>query len=303
MKYTAEIDIPDNLDLTLALPTLHDPNDPSQAFALDLQQEVLPNSRQTLLQQVQDLPLFSTVGARVQQIASGTLEICLGSDIYALSPVSVFKDAYEPVGISFTQDGQVKFVTNSQCAILLNGAVHERAVFNEALGKTIQGSRCYCNNANGSLVLTTADSLADAPYYCVRPAIKTSVMAAESPSGLYSLPYLPQQFADLQVLHLLYATNRQQTILPMPAYWESLKQGLQALNFTNITLQTDGIIKLTSLDGKFIQAIMGYQVTPSKQTASEVSFAMVNASTVHGLQDLEVTYPNGDKQRLILLSK
>ncbi|MCX7089143.1 MAG: hypothetical protein NTV00_13965 [Methylococcales bacterium] len=266
VQFTDENSIPDNTDLTASLKTLHDPKDKSQAFALDLQQEVLPAPTKNLLQQLQALPALASPSVSLVQTPTGTLTVTVGNDFYALSPVKVIKTANEPAGISFTQDGQIKVVTNQQRMIISK------------------------------------------PYNAlIHPAIKADIATLGSTPGLYITPYLSEQVANITIGYLLFndasGKLRQQALLPVPADWESLRSTLEALNFNHVTLQTNGVISVTDSDGKISQGIMVYQVTSSNTASTKLTFNAAGDVNNDGQNDLQVSYPNGDKQTLILFKQ
>jgi hypothetical protein len=312
-KFDTESAISDNLELTAALTTLHDPNDKTQGFALDLQQEVLKNPVKNLLQHIQALPLFAGTGVTLTQKSTGTLEVALGNNVYALAPVKVFKTASEPAGVSFTPDGQLKIVTAAQRRILLNPSVQDTPALTQALlssGLFISA----VNAGNGDLsVLPVASQLIDLPgniappaipSLVARPAIQSEPATLGKTPGLYMAPYLPQSVANVTVGYLLFKDSkgqlRQQALLPVPADWESLRQALEALHFTDVTLQTDGVIKVVDSKGNDQQALMAYQVVPGTLNTTSATFTAIADVNNDGQGDVQVNYPNGAKQTLIL---
>ncbi len=310
-KFDTESAIPDNLELTTALKTVHDPNDKTQAKMLDLQQEVLNNPVKNLLQQIQALPLFS--GVTLTQTSSGTLTVTMGNDVYALAPVKVFKTASEPAGVSFTPDGQVKIVTAAQRRILLNPSVQDTPALTQALLTSGLFIRAV-NAGNGDLsVLPVASQLIDlpgnteqpvAPSLVARPALKSEPATLGKTPGLYMAPYLPQTVANVTVGYLLFKDSkgqlRQQALLPVAADWASVRQALDAMHFTDVTLQTDGVIKVVDSKGNVQQALMAYQVTPGTLNTTPATFTMIADVNNDGQIDAQVNYPNGTKQPLVL---
>ena len=307
VQFTDENSIPDNTDLTTSLKTLHDPKDKSQAFALDLQQEVLPAPTRNLLQQLQALPALASPGVSLVQTATGTLTVTVGNDFYALSPVKVIKTANEPAGISFTQDGQIKVVTNQQRMIFFNAGTPDVKELAKALLE-INLAISSANAANGNLTLSLSSGLISKPYNAlIHPAIKADIATLGTTPGLYITPYLSEQVANITIGYLLFndasGKLRQQALLPVPADWESLRSTLVALNFNHVTLQTNGVISVTDSDGKISQGIMVYQVTSSNTASKKLTFNAAGDVNNDGQNDLQVSYPNGDKQTLILFKQ
>lgn len=298
-KFADENSIPDNTDLTPALKTLHDPNDKTQPFALDLQQEVLPVPAKSLLEQLQALPALTSLGATLTQTTIGTLIVGLGNDVYALSPVKVFKTLNEPAGISVNQDGQVKVVTNEHRIILLNASVQS---IQSLLDLNLSVNAI--NASNGNLTVTLSNSQNGTPYNSVRPAIKSETAEPGSTPVLYVSPYLSQNIANMKVAYLVFKDSkgqlRQQAFWPSPADWNALRRALEALNFSNVTLQNNGVISVTGSDNTVQQAMTSYQVTPSNESSAQVTFTSTADFNNDGRGDLQITYPNGDKQLLFL---
>ncbi len=288
---------------------------------MDLNAAVLANSPSTLLQTVQAIIFVGTANSSFQQDANGLVTVNIGTSVVSVLPVQVFKAVpNESTGITFTQDGQVKVVTVDGWAVYFAMGTGNYTALQAALNplNLLAG---YAADLYGDLIVqngsaTSALPLAQGVYFSARPDIVAvpanvvngtvnGVALGQQMPQLLGLPYTGQGVADFSVAYLFFqgADNQlmQQAMPPVPADWDSLRGAWEALGYTQVALEPNGILSYAQA-GKIYKGIMGYIVTPGTAKGASVSFdASVGDVNGDGIGDLKVTYPNGDSQTLILL--
>lgn len=271
------------------------------SFVPNVDASLLQGGVEPLLQQIREVLTAIAPTVALELLDTGKLEVTIGDTVYSLQPVKLERvDTSEIAQVSFTQDGLVKVVTADHRALYLAASVGDMSALQQGLAG-FDLTVMSLTHGNGNLVVK-AQGLE--PCILARPAILAEPAEAAVP-GLELRPYLKKEIANVTVAYLTFidsnGTLKQQAMLPTPADWTSLKQALEKLKFTHIVLQDDGIIRAADAGGVEHKAIMGYGVTPSNLSSAAVSFdTTIGDVNEDGQVDINVTYPNGDQQPLIL---
>lgn len=276
-------------------------NDPMLSFMPNVDASLLQGGVESLLQHIREVLTAITPTVALELLDTGKLEVTIDDTVYPLQLVKLERaDVSEPTQISFTQDGLVKVVTADHRALYLAASVGDMSALQQGLAG-FDLTVMSLIHGNGNLVVKAQGS---EPCILARPSILAESAEAAVPS-LELRPYLQGEVANVTIAYLTFidsnGTLKQQAMLPTPADWTSLKQALEKLKFTHIVLQDDGIIRAEDAGGVEHKAIMGYGVTPSNLSSAAVSFdTTIGDVNEDGQVDINVTYPNGDQQPLIL---
>lgn len=282
---------------------------PLPDFAIKIDPALLVGGVELLLQQVKDVFTAISPSIVMELRDTGKLAITYENTVYPVLPIKLEKaSTNEPEGVSFTQDGQVKIVTQDHWIVYFAAGVEDMQSLQQSL-RDFNLTISDFNHTDGHLLVAASDSSGQTnsvlPCISARPDILTEPAMLASSPGLYLQPYLENEVANVTVAYHVFTDSkgelRQQAMLPTPADWVSLRNVLEKEGFTAVALQTDGIITATDGNGVVHKAIMSYQVTPSDSSADRVSFdPSVGDINEDGQTDLNVIYPSGDQQVLIL---
>lgn len=209
-------------------------------------------------------------------------------------------DVVTPKRLSFIDLSQIALTTAEPDLIPLDVNAADALLFEQTLTQISAGT--YSASTPSSplrLHNITVNS-----YFTFSPATVNEPVSIINKPGLFLLPYLTGQLANARIAAFIYTEAngqlKQRSLPPMPTDWASLNKTLERLKFSNISLQTNGIITATSADGKINQALMDYSVSPSNNVTDAVTFAPANDINNDGVADITVIYPNGDHQTLML---
>lgn len=318
IRHYTSLTITKQLEL-FELPVTITPEPVIKLTAIDLTVVPTEGTGKTLLEQVNALLSAQIPDVAMKQKADGRVEVGIKEVTYTLIPTKTQKATNgEAEGITITQDGQVKLVTKENQVIYFSAAVAELDAFKKALN--IFNLESDSNKHDfGHLkinILTQSGKTAKAAvaesYFSAKPDIasKAATLIDGKIEGvtLHNTPeilLLPaKNVTNFSIAHLVFENANkqlmQQALPPAPADWTSLRTSLEGIGFTQVTLQTDGII-LATQNGITYRAIMGYEVKPSAAVDTAVRYQGIADVNADGINDINVTYPNGDVQTLLLL--
>lgn len=218
------------------------------------------------------------------------------------SPLPSFaNNLANPTHLNYFNGGKITFKTAATEGFVLEVDTKDAQAFEQGL----------LNLSAGKLHITapTAPSrLQDkqAPkYYSFRPALSSEPASVGVIPGLYFSPYLTQSVTKIDAAYIVFMDNngqlQQQALAPMPADWDGLSTALKALGYSNVAIQSNGLISATNEEGKTFQALMDYNVYTGKSVANTVTFdLLIGDINKNGQPDVNVIYANGDRQVLIL---
>lgn len=202
--------------------------------------------------------------------------------------------------LSFIDASQIALSTAEPELIPLEVDAADALLFEQtltqiSLGTNIQTAPLRLNNLSANA------------YFSFSPATANEPVALINKPGLFLLPFLTGQLAHVSVAAFIFTEAngqlKQRSLPPVPADWESLKKELERLQFSHVSLQSNGVIAATGTDGKNYQALMDYSVNKGNSTANALTFTPTSDVNRDGFADINVNYPNGDRQTLMLFPR
>lgn len=202
--------------------------------------------------------------------------------------------------LSFVDASQIALSTAEPELIPLEVNEADALLFEQTLTQISLGT----DNTNAQTAPLRLNNLSANAYFSFSPTTANEPVAFINKPGLFLLPYLTQQLAHISIAAFIFTEAngqlKQRSLPPVPADWESLKKELERLQFSHVSLQTNGVIAATGSDGKNYQALMDYSVSKGNSTANTLTFTPASDVNSDGFADINVNYPNGDRQTLML---
>lgn len=205
--------------------------------------------------------------------------------------------------LSFIDASQIALSTAEPALVSLEVDAADALLFEQTLTQISLGT----DNTNAQTTPLRLNNLSANSYFTFRPAVANEPVAFVNKPGLFLLPFLTGQLAHVSIAAFIFTEAngqlKQRSLPPVPADWESLKKELERLQFSHVSLQTNGVIAATGTDGKNYQALMDYSVSKGDSTANALTFTPTSDVNRDGFTDINVNYPNGDRQTLMLFPR
>jgi len=247
---------------------------------------------------------FAIVGTNnaislVQDVNTLYLQATIDERMYLLRPIKIESapDGAEP-GIIITADGLVQMVTEQGNLITALAEPQQLQDLTDVLQQ--MGFETEQQLLGLFKVSSIASNRADTEiWYASRAAYDSSPAESGAMAGLFAIASSdPINSVRYDYYFLQDEVLYYQTLYPTPANWESLKTYLSTLG--TVSMDIEGFITLQTENSSY-RAIMDYRVE-STQLNGQFQLEPIDDANADGIGDYLVTYENGDKQILYLIS-
>ncbi len=286
VKFKQNDYIPMEINLSHILPsfTLANINKNQPALKiLNLSSDVLVDSKQSLLEQINTLDLLVKNNWKLTQNSeTGYLELIINKQIFSFAVVSVSQVNTEK-GIIINDDESIQVVTELGRKIILQPIINNLSQFLDIeffqnLGLTILD--------NG--VMQTSANEETKKYYVARVSMMSEPVVNKMPLGFNSVKRstLPQYLKFISLIggNLKYS----QAIYPATNHEAELLAYDNKARFYN-----NGRVEIT-IDEKLYRGVFAYDITQRTNTSDKISFEILENSFI-------IHYTNGDSQHVNLL--
>ncbi|OFE13050.1 hypothetical protein PHACT_07790 [Pseudohongiella acticola] len=321
VRFESLDNIPSGVELTGAMATL-DWNNGDLRVVVDLQSSILTsangNPDTSLIHSIQLPDGYAPDSYSVDQNAdNGEIEVAANNMRSTLLPVRVsMADPDAEEGTFINDDGDIEFVTGSRRVVVSYPVLQDKSAFTAFLASfgldssydtranLVARPRAPAETAqqrgNGQVSALSANF-----YYMARPDVMAVAAEPGKAPGTYfeAVPGL----AGATLITLVFADDNgklmQQNVVPVPADWMLLKEGLTAMPDTSaIRIDPLGIISV-SFPGQTVRGHSGFDVVRDAQHLAQpdqVVFQSAGDLNQDGNDDYWVIYPTGDRQALLI---
>ncbi len=308
IRFTPAASIPLDLELTGALPMLSWTSGDGRDVP-DLSSDILaPDGGAlpvTIIDSIRLQDNYTTFEVR-QDSSRGELSIFSKETRATILPYSVRAASPDSeAGLFINEDGDIVLVTSNQREVSAHPVVADNALLQSELDKF--GITLHYDE-HAIMRLFGADGIPGSMNYLTARADMLAIPASSSAAEgvfLREFPGLPHAFLIYLVFMDEYGHLMQQDLVPMPADWQALKSALAAIaGVSDVRINPQGIISV-AVAGQTVRARMAYEVTRSAigdDTPDEgVNFRPGGDFNGDGMGDLQVLYPSGDSQIMLVL--
>ncbi|MEX2334021.1 MAG: hypothetical protein WD600_07170, partial [Pseudohongiella sp.] len=296
--FESQADVPDGFALERLLSPV------GEGGAVQLDRSVLCSTTvPSLLEDVGELSLFADLDSALEQNAGdGTLRVILAEGPVTIRPfaVSLAEPGSSP-GVTINADGNVQIVTDRGQLVLAYPVLQDIELATQAFADLqLQMSV----DARGNLVLSPDADSESSTYYIVRPYLIAVPAPVGSEAGVFVAAgnFFQMQPGVTLVFSDASGSLLQQPLMPVPADWPVLQEMLLGVDGAeSVSINADGTISL-ALNGEGLRARPDYRVEAGPAPDSgQVSYADAGDLNDDGINDIVVTYANGDRQILYLM--
>ena len=233
---------------------------------------------------------------------SGNLLLIQGNVVFTLVPKQIFQaKAGDEPGVNAGTDGKVEIVTADKLKLVALPALYSAPALKKGLGKIGVIAVSEMNDEGHIAIHPGLHKLFASNYYLGKPDAASLPALDGMPEDTLlhqDSPLLPPGNGMLIKLSFnnKHGEPYVQMIYPAAADVDAL---LVASNVVKFEPAGPGTVSFIA-GGEWHTALLGYEVVTGgpKPWSNQVEFAPIGDANGDGLEDYEVTYPNGDKQKL-----
>lgn len=231
-----------------------------------------------------------------QETNTGNLSLSIGNFYFYIRPIqvqTVDTNSISP-GISINSDGVIDMVSEQGTQITMLSEPAALSQFQESLGKIDLYTKQYDHGMLKIMPLT--DTEIETPRFVASRADYVSQKIA--PSSRNSGIHISIDNNNLFIINHYFTKNGsyyKQTFYPTPVDWDRLKHYLGS--FGEVSINSQGYISI-NIAKKVYRFIVDYIVVPTNNRIGEVKISARQDLNNDGMDDFQITYPNGEQQVL-----